>query len=124
VALQRMVDATGLKVTVSPFPPGTSKWNKIEHRMFCHITRNWWSRPLESLEVVVSLIANTTTAKGLRVRAALDTDAYPTGTKVTNEAMAALRLTPDGFHGDWNYTIAPAAVGQAKRQPRNLHSKL
>lgn len=124
VALQRMVDATGLKVTVSHFPPGTSKWNKIEHRMFCHITRNWRSRPLESLEVVVNLIANTTTAKGLRVRSALDTDAYPTGTKVTNEAMASLRLTPDGFHGDWNYTIAPAAVGQAKRQPRTLHSKL
>jgi len=124
VALQRMVDTTGLKVTVCHFPPGTSKWNKIEHRMFCHITRNWRGRPLESLEVVVNLIASTTTAKGLRVHAALDTDEYPTGIKVTDATMAALRLTPDNFHGDWNYAIAPVAVGQIKRQPRTLSQKL
>ena len=105
VALQRMADATGLKVSVCHFPPGTSKWNKIEHRMFCHITRNWRGRPLESLEVVVNLIASTTTTKGLRVRAALDTDEYPTGVKVNDALMAALHLTPDKFHADWNDVI-------------------
>ena len=105
VALQRMADATGLKVSVCHFPPGTSKWNKIEHRMFCHITRNWRGRPLESLEVVVNLIASTTTTKGLRVRAALDTDEYPTGVKVNDALMAALHLTPDKCHADWNDVI-------------------
>jgi DNA-binding transcriptional ArsR family regulator len=124
VALQRMVNATGLKVTVCHFPPGTSKWNKIEHRLFCHITRNWRGRPLESLEVVVNLIAGTTTAKGLRVHAALDTVEYPTGIKVTDATMAALRLTPDNFHGDWNYAIAPVEVGQIKIQPLTLRHKL
>ena len=103
VALQRMADATGLKVSVCHFPPGTSKWNKIEHRMFCHITRNWRGRPLESLEVVVNLIASTTTTTGLRV--ALDTDEYPTGVKVNDALMAALDLTPDKFHADWNDVI-------------------
>ena len=124
VALGRMADATGLKISVCHFPPGTSKWNKIEHRMFCHITRNWRGRPLESLEVVVNLIAGTTTAKGLRVRAALDTDQYPTGVKVDDAAMAALRLTPDKFHGEWNYAIAPAEAAQLRKQPRKLRTKL
>jgi hypothetical protein len=124
VALQRMADATGLKISVCHFPPGTSKWNKIEHRMFCHITRNWRGRPLESLEVVVNLIASTTTAKGLRVRAALDTDEYPTGIKVDDSMMATLQLTPDKFHGDWNYVIAPAESGRFKKQPRKLRIKL
>jgi hypothetical protein len=124
VALQRMADATGLKISVCHFPPGTSKWNKIEHRMFCHITRNWRGRPLESLEVVVNLIASTTTAKGLRVRAALDTDEYPTGIKVDDSMMATLQLTPDKFHGDWNYAIAPAESGRFKKQPRKLRVKL
>jgi hypothetical protein len=124
VALQRMADATGLKVSVCHLPPGTSKWNKIEHRMFCHITRNWRGRPLESLEVVVNLIASTTTTKGLRVRAALDTDVYPTGVKVDDAMMAALNLIPDEFHGDWNYAIAPNGSGQGKRQPRKLRQRL
>jgi hypothetical protein len=124
VALQRMVDATGLRISVCHFPPGTSKWNKIEHRMFCHITRNWRGRPLESLEVVVNLIASTTTTKGLRVRAELDTDEYPTGIKVTDATMACLRLTPDKFHGEWNYALAPARTGEVRIQPRNLHGKL
>ena len=124
VALQRMADATGLKISVCHLPPGTSKWNKIEHRMFCHITRNWRGRPLESLEVVVNLIAGTTTAKGLRVRAALDTDEYPTGIKVDNATMAALNLTPDKFHGDWNYSITPRASDSIRRQPRKLRLKL
>ena len=124
VALQRMADATGLKISVCHFPPGTSKWNKIEHRLFCHITRNWRGRPLESLEVVVNLIASTTTTKGLRVRAALDTDEYPIGVKVDDATMAALRLAQDKFHGDWNYAIAPHEPHRVRRQPRKLRGKL
>jgi hypothetical protein len=124
VALQRMADATGLKIAVCHFPPGTSKWNKIEHRMFCHITRNWRGRPLESHEVIVNLIASTTTTKGLRVRAALDTDAYPTGIKVEDSTMAALHLIPDKFHGDWNYTIVPSDSDQINKKPRRLRAKL
>ncbi len=120
VALQRMADATGLKINVCHLPAGTSKWNKIEHRMFCHITRNWRGRPLESLEVVVNLIASTTTTKGLRVRAALDTDEYPTGVKVDDATMAALRMARDKFHGDWSYAIAPHEPRRVKRQPRNI----
>ena len=124
VALQRLADTTGLKIVVCHFPPGTSKWNKIEHRMFCHITRNWRGRPLESLEVVVNLIASTTTTKGLRIRAALDTDTYPTGIKVDDAAMATLHLTPDTFHGDWNYAITPADPGSVGRRPRRMPGKL
>ena len=124
VALGRLADATGLKIAVCHFPPGTSKWNKIEHRMFCHITRNWRGHPLESHEVIVNLIASTTTTKGLRVRAALDTDVYPTGVKVEDATMAALRLIPDKFHGDWNYTIAPADSDRINKQPRRLRAKL
>jgi len=124
VALQRMADATGLKISVCHLPPGTSKWNKIEHRMFCHITRNWRGRPLESLEVVVNLIASTTTTKGLRVRAALDTDEYPTGVKVDDATMASLHWIPDKFHGDWNYVIAPNESDRIKKPPRKLRRKL
>ena len=125
VALQRMADATGLQISVCHFPPGTSKWNKIEHRMFCHITRNWRGRPLESHEVIVNLIASTTTAKGLRVRAALDTDEYPTGVKVEDATMAALHLIRDEFHGDWNYQIAPInSRDRTNKQPRKLLPKL
>ena len=125
VALQRMADATGLQISVCHFPPGTSKWNKIEHRMFCHITRNWRGRPLESHEVIVNLIASTTTTKGLRVRAALDTDEYPTGVKVEDAIMTALHLIPDEFHGDWNYTIAPVqSDGRINTRPRKLRTKL
>ncbi|MBE0548287.1 MAG: ISAzo13 family transposase [Rubrivivax sp.] len=125
VALQRMADATGLKIGVCHLPPGTSKWNKIEHRMFCHITRNWRGRPLESLEVVVNLIASTTTTpKGLRVRAALDTEEYPTGIKVDGATMASLHLIPDEFHGEWNYAIIPAESGRISKQPRTLRVRL
>ncbi|MGK2897714.1 MAG: ISAzo13 family transposase [Burkholderiaceae bacterium] len=124
VALQRLADATGLKIGVCHLPPGTSKWNKIEHRMFCHITRNWRGRPLESLEVVVNLIATTTTTKGLRVRAALDTDDYPTGIKVDDVTMASLRLIPDEFHGEWNYAIIPAGSDRVRKRPRILRAKL
>ena len=108
VELQRFADETGLKVSVCHFPPGTSKWNKIEHRMFSRIARNWRARPLVSREAVVQLIANTTTRQGLTIRAELDENEYPTGIKVTDEQMAALSLSRDRFHGDWNYTISPA----------------
>ena len=87
-------------------------------------SRNWRGRPLESHEVIVNLIASTTTTKGLRVRAALDTDAYPTGVKVEDATMAALRLVPDKFHGDWNYTIAPVDPDRINKQPRRLRAKL
>jgi Rhodopirellula transposase DDE domain len=107
VALQRLADAIGLRITVCHFPPGTSKWNKIEHRMFCHITKNWRGKPLSSRAVVVNLIGNTKTRTGLEVRAELDTNAYPTGLKVSDEELAAVHLTPDVFHGEWNYSIAP-----------------
>jgi transposase len=110
VELQRLADQTGLHITVCHFPPGTSKWNKIEHRMFCHITTNWRGRPLVSYQVVISLIAHTTTTNGLKVRARLDRRSYPTGIKVTNDEFVAVRLTRSKFHGDWNYTIAPADI--------------
>ncbi len=107
VELQRFADETGLKVSVCHFPPGTSKWNKIEHRMFSRITENWRGRPLVSREAVVSLIAATTTKKGLEIRSELDDGEYPTGVKVSDEQMDALSLSRDKFHGDWNYVISP-----------------
>lgn len=108
VALQQLSDATGLEVRVCHFPPGTSKWNKIEHRLFCHITENWRGRPLVSREVIVNLIANTTTAMGLRVEAVLDPSSYATGKKVSDEELAQINIHPADFHGnDWNYVINP-----------------
>jgi transposase len=107
-ALQKLADETGLKLTVCHFPPGTSKWNKIEHRMFCHITGNWRGRPLSSYGVIVNLLANTTTSTGLTIEAELDTRAYPTGIKIPDEQMSELNLTKHNFHGaDWNYTLEP-----------------
>ncbi len=105
--LQRLADETGLQIAVCHLPPGTSKWNKIEHRLFSFISLNWRGRPLVSYEVIVSLIAATTTAAGLRVGCQLDTNAYPKGRKVSDDEMASVRLHPDAFHGDWNYTILP-----------------
>ncbi len=107
VALQEVADKTGLKLTVCHFPPGTSKWNKIEHRMFSFITQNWRGRPLVSHEVIVNLIANTSTTAGLKVQAELDTHIYETGIKVTDAELAALRLQRAAFRGDWNYVISP-----------------
>jgi len=107
VELQAVANAIGVPVSVCHFPPGTSKWNKIEHRMFCHITENWRGRPLRSLEVIVNLIGSTTTTTGLRIQAELDTNTYPTGLKVRDEELAAVRLTKATFHGEWNYTISP-----------------
>ena len=109
VALQQLADEIGVRISVSHFPPGTSKWNKIEHRMFCHISQNWRGRPLLTYDVVVNLIANTTTQTGLTIRAKLDKRSYPTGVPVTDEQLAALNLELAAFHGDWNYVIAPHA---------------
>ena len=107
VALGRLAEETGLRITVCHFPPGTSKWNKIEHRMFCHITQNWRGRPLVSHEVVVDLIGNTTTAAGLVIRAELDGNRYPTATKVSDEELSRVRIKRASFHGDWNYSVLP-----------------
>jgi hypothetical protein len=107
VGLQKFADATRLKLRVCHFPPGTSKWNKIEHRLFCHITKNWRGRPLTSYEVIVQLIASTKTAKGLTVHADLDPAVYETGIKVSDEELAKLKIIRARFHGNWNYTIAP-----------------
>jgi hypothetical protein len=108
VALQELATETGLKISVCHFPPGTSKWNKIEHRMFCHITKNWRGRPLTSRAVVVNLIASTTTTTGLTIHAELDEGEYPTGIKVTDEELAGINIKRDKFHGEWNYTILPS----------------
>jgi hypothetical protein len=105
--LQRLADETGLEIAVCHFPPGTSKWNKIEHRLFSAITMNWRGKPLVSHEAIVKLIAATTTRTGLRVRSALDRNAYPKGVKVGDAEMKTLYLERDAFHGDWNYTLLP-----------------
>jgi hypothetical protein len=107
VALQDLATRLGVPVHVRHFPPGTSKWNKIEHRMFSHITENWRGRPLVSHEVITNLIANTKTRTGLRIRAELDPGKYPTGIKVTDAQFNALNLKQAQFHGDWNYAILP-----------------
>ena len=106
VALQALANETGLLISVCHFPPGTSKWNKIEHRMFCHISMNWRGKPLASHEVIVNLIGNTTTETGLAITAELDTGIYPKGVKVSDEEMESINLTKAAFHGEWNYSIA------------------
>ena len=105
--MQDLASDLGMSLRVCHFPPGTSKWNKIEHRLFCFITKNWRGRPLTSYQVIVNLIANTTTKTGLTVRALLDTDVYETGIEVSDEQLASVKLTPAKFHGEWNYTIRP-----------------
>ena len=106
-SLQELADDLGLRLVLRHFPPGTSKWNKIEHRLFSFITKNWRGRPLVSRQAVVSLIAATTTRKGLVVKAALDTNEYQKGIKVSDEELAAVRIVPHRFHGEWNYNISP-----------------
>jgi hypothetical protein len=108
VALQELAVRLGMTLQVCHFPPGTSKWNKIEHRMFCHITQNWRGRPLVSHEVIINLIANTATEGGLTIQAELDRGSYPIGIKVTDEQLAAVNMTPHAFHGEWNYSIRAA----------------
>jgi len=105
--LQKLADEIGLEVSVSHFPPGTSKWNKIEHRLFSFISQNWRGKPLISHEVIINLIAATTTAAGLTVQSKLDTNAYPAGLKVSDQQMAELQIRRDKFHGDWNYRLLP-----------------
>ena len=107
VELQRLADEIGRHISVCHFPPGTSKWHKSEHRMFCHIPENWRGRPLVSPEVVVNLIGHTTTKPGLALRSALDENRYPTGREVTARQMESLSMTQDKCHGEWNYTMQP-----------------
>jgi hypothetical protein len=105
--LQKLADQTGLEISVCHLPPGTSKWNKIEHRLFSFISQNWRGKPLVSHQVIVNLIAATTTKTGLQVRAEIDPGKYPKGVKVSDQEIAAIRLERDAFHGEWNYTIVP-----------------
>ena len=109
IELQKLADETGLTLQVCHYPPGTSKWNKIEHRLFCHITQTWRGKPLTSRETVVELIASTTTRAGLTVRCELDTRDYPKGIKVSDAEMMTLNIKGDTFHPEWNYTISPRA---------------
>ena len=104
-----MADETGLSISVCHYPPGTSKWNKIEHRLFCHISQNWRGRPLTSRLAVVELIAATTTTTGLTVACEVDPTEYQKGIKVNREEMENLSITRDDFHPEWNYTISPRA---------------
>ena len=110
VALQELANETGLSLTICHFPPGTSKWNKIEHRLFSFIAQNWRGKPLVSLQAIVELIGHTRTAQGLKVRAALDTNTYPKGIEVTEEQLAQVRLQSHTFHGEWNYSIRPGGT--------------
>ena len=115
--LQRLADETGLSLSVCHFPPGTSKWNKIEHRLFSFISRNWRGRPLESLAVIVNLIGSTRTRQGLKVRCEIDPGCYPKGRKINDAQMATLNLKRNDFHGDWNYTLHP----RESQASRNCH---
>ena len=108
--LQELADETGLTIHVCHFPPGTSKWNKIEHRMFCYITQNWRGKPLTSLQVVINLIAHTTTNNGLEIQAVLDENHYPTGIEVSPQEFNAIAIERHVFHGEWNYQIKPRTI--------------
>ena len=108
--LQKLADETGLRMVVCHFPPGTSKWNKIEHRLFSHISQNWRDKPLRSFETIVSLIAATSTTTGLKVHAELNSETYAAGIKVSDQAFAQIQLRRDKFHGDWNYEIQPRSL--------------
>ena len=105
--LQKLADETELHIGVCHFPPGTSKWNKIEHRLFSAISQNWRGKPLVNHEVIINLISATTTKNGLRVESELDTNLYPKGIKISDKQMAEVQLRREEFHGDWNYSILP-----------------
>ena len=105
--LQKLADETGLIIKVRHYPPGTSKWNKIEHRMFCHITQNWRGRPLTDHATIIDLIAATTTTTGLKVEAVLDTMVYEKGIKIRDAEMKRLKIRGDAFHPEWNYEVIP-----------------
>ena len=106
-SLQKFSDETGLRIYVSHFPPGTSKWNKIEHRLFSYISKNWRGRPLETIEIVVNLIASTTTNTGLKVKCQVDNNVYEKGIKVGDEELASLNIELSTWHGEWNYAVLP-----------------
>lgn len=112
--LQKLADETGLSIAVCHFPPGTSKWNKIEHRLFSFITKNWRAQPLLTHATILNLIGSTTTKGGLKVTCRLDTRQYPKGVKVADEQMKSILIVPDVFHGDWNYTINPRRNARGK----------
>ena len=105
--MQKLANSTGMTIEVSHYPPGTSKWNKIEHRLFCHITRNWQGVPLETLEIVINLISNTRTESGLEVHAWLDERTYDAKIKVSDAELEDVRIHRNKFHGEWNYEIRP-----------------
>jgi len=106
--LQELANETGLTIHVVHFPPGTSKWNKIEHRLFCHLSKNWRGRPLFDYTTIIELIGSTKTKTGLKVTALLDEGDYPTGQRVTNREMKTINIEKHPWHGEWNYSIAPA----------------
>lgn len=110
--LQQLADETRLRISICHLPPGTSKWNQIEHRMFAYMTQNWRGRPLTRHEVIVNLIGNTTTQTGPHIHAELDTNPYATGKRITDEELAAVQIERDSFHGEWNYTIVPRGLGK------------
>jgi len=112
IELQKLADETGLRIAICHFPPGTSKWNKIEHRLFSYISQNWRGKPLRSFQTMVSLIAATTTSTGLKVHAELNTEAYAAGIKVSDQELAQIKIRHDKFHGDWNYEIQPRVKPQ------------
>jgi hypothetical protein len=112
VELQKLADETGIRIVVCHFPPGTSKWNKIEHRLFSYISQNWRGQPLRSFATIVSLIAATTTSTGLKVHAELNTDAYQPGIKVTDQELEQINIKRDKFHGNWNYEIHPRPLNK------------
>ena len=116
IELQRLADQLKLPITVCHLPPGTSKWNKIEHRLFSFITMNWRGKPLRSYRTIVQLIATTTTDTGLKVRAELDERKYPKGLKVSDAQLAAVNISRHSFHGDWNYTISPCQKPRGRRR--------
>ena len=105
--LQKFSNKTGLKIELCHYPPGTSKWNKIEHRLFCHITRNWQGVPLETHEIVVNLIGSTKTKEGLEVHAWLDESLYAKSKKISDDLLAEIQIKRNAFHGEWNYQILP-----------------
>ena len=107
IGIQRLADLTGLAIQIAHFPPGTSKWNKIEHRMFSFITQNWRGRPLVSYETIVNLVGSTKTTTGLKIKAKLTRRKYPKGIKVPKSEMEKLNLKTAAFHGDWNYSLQP-----------------
>ena len=106
--LQALANDTGLEISVCHFPPGTSKWNKIEHRMFSQISKNWRGRPLETLQIIVNLIASTSTTSGLTIQCQLDQNHYPKGIKISDSQLASVNAFGDDFHPNWNYTIVPS----------------